>query len=230
DRLTGRENLEVARLLRKAPKNEIDRVLELADLRTAADRLAGGYSQGMRQRLAIARALIGAPDLLILDEPANGLDPDGILELRTFLRGLPEAQGVTVMISSHLLSEIESMADHVGLMHDGRLLVQSPLSDLKSAEQADVEFGVLNPKRALGVFRDLGIKARHDLDGAVYVDLKPEQQRPDPLAALTRKLVNEGVEVFQVATRQPSLESIYLNLVGRRSATSEARVAESADA
>lgn len=211
DRLTGRENLDIVRRLRRAPASEVDRVLELADLASAADRLAGGYSQGMRQRLGIARALIGRPDLLILDEPTNGLDPDGIRELRAFIRALPERDGATVFVSSHLLSEVEQVASHVGLIHDGRLVAQSALADLKAAQVPEVEIAVNDADRAAAFLDASGFRVRRGDRDVLHVAVP----RADPRAAaeLNRKLVDAGFGVSRLVIQDRSLEAIYLDLV-----------------
>lgn len=120
--LTVRENLEIQRRLKKADCSEIDRVISLLKLNEYAQRRAGHLSLGNKQRLSIARALINKPDLLILDEPANGLDPAGIIEIRTLLRSLVETEGVTVFMSSHLLDEVEHLADRIGIIHQGKLI------------------------------------------------------------------------------------------------------------
>ncbi|ESQ82617.1 ATP-binding cassette domain-containing protein [Asticcacaulis benevestitus] len=124
DHLTGYANLDTTRRLLNLPQGEIDRVLEIVGMRDAARARAGTYSLGMKQRLALARALLGAPKLLLLDEPTNGLDPDGIRAMRLLIRALPEQIGGTVFVSSHLLNEVEHIADHAGMMRDGRLVVQ----------------------------------------------------------------------------------------------------------
>lgn len=120
--LTVRENLDIQRRLKKADPSELDRVISLLKLKEYADRSAGHLSLGNKQRLSIARALINKPDLLILDEPANGLDPAGIIEIRTLLRSLVEKEGVTVFMSSHFLDEVEHLADRIGIIHQGKLL------------------------------------------------------------------------------------------------------------
>lgn len=130
--LTGRENLDLTRVLLGLPATEIDRVLEVVDMTGNGRRRVSDYSLGMRQRLGLARAMLGAPPVLILDEPTNGLDPDGIADMRRFLRDLPERTGATVLLSSHLLGEIEQTATHIGIVHDGRLVLEGELAVLKA--------------------------------------------------------------------------------------------------
>lgn len=120
--LTVRENLDIQRRLKKADRTELDRVISLLKLNEYADRSTGHLSLGNKQRLSLARALINKPELLILDEPANGLDPAGIIEIRKLLRSLVENEGVTVFMSSHILDEVDHLADRIGIIHQGKLL------------------------------------------------------------------------------------------------------------
>lgn len=129
--LTGEENLEIIRRILKLPKNSVREVLELTGLYEHRKRPVSKYSLGMKQRLGLAGALIGKPPVLILDEPTNGLDPSGIHEIRTLIRSLPKKYNCTVLVSSHLLSEMELMADDIGILNHGKLLFEGTLPDLK---------------------------------------------------------------------------------------------------
>lgn len=129
--LTGEENLDIVRKILGLPKSSITEALEIVGLTPYRKRLAKKYSLGMKQRLGLASALIGKPPILILDEPTNGLDPVGIHEIRTMIRSLPQQFACTVLVSSHLLSEIELMADNVGILNHGRLLFEGTLDALK---------------------------------------------------------------------------------------------------
>ncbi|MDE5587980.1 MAG: ABC transporter ATP-binding protein [Acetatifactor sp.] len=129
--LSGEENLEIIRRILGLPKSSVSEALEIAGLTQYKKRLAKKYSLGMKQRLGLASALIGKPPILILDEPTNGLDPVGIHEIRTLIRSLPNKWGCTVLVSSHLLSEIELMADNIGILNHGHLLFEGTLVELK---------------------------------------------------------------------------------------------------
>ena len=135
--LTGRENLDVIRRILGLRKNTVEDALELVGLSECGDRLAKKYSLGRKQRLGLAGALLGRPPILILDEPTNGLDPSGIHEIRNLVKSLPDLYDCTILISSHMLSEIELMADDIGILNHGRLLFEGSLDDLRhSTRQA----------------------------------------------------------------------------------------------
>ena len=211
-RLTGRENLELARRLISAPKSEVDRVLALVDLTKAKDRLAGTYSQGMRQRLGLARALLGEPKLLVLDEPTNGLDPDGIREVRELIRRLPGESGVTVFVSSHLLAEVEQMATHVGLMHRGKLLMQGTLGELKSRSAGFVDVGVTDAMAAARALAGLTVEVT-GLE-ALRVPM-PAGADPKRFAGeVNSTLVAAGFPVFRLSLPTMTLEDIYVQATG----------------
>ena len=129
--LTGRENLDIIRRILGLPQNAVEDALDLVGLSQFGDRLAKKYSLGMKQRLGLAGALLGRPPILILDEPTNGLDPSGIHEIRNLIKSLPTFYDCTVLISSHMLSEIELIADDIGILNHGRMLVEGSLDDLK---------------------------------------------------------------------------------------------------
>ena len=137
--LTGRENLDVIRRILGLGQNTVEDALELVGLSEFGDRLAKKYSLGMKQRLGLAGALLGRPPILILDEPTNGLDPSGIHEIRNLVKSLPDLYDCTVLISSHMLSEIELMADDIGILNHGRLLFEGSLDNLRhSTRQAGI--------------------------------------------------------------------------------------------
>lgn len=133
--LTGLENMQIIQKLKGVPEDAIASALKTVRLYEQKDKKLKNYSLGMRQRLGIAMALLGDPDILILDEPTNGLDPSGIQEIRTLIRTLSEERGITIIVSSHLLSEVEQMADYVGIIHHGHMLYQGRLDALEKEGQ-----------------------------------------------------------------------------------------------
>ncbi|WP_394694326.1 ATP-binding cassette domain-containing protein [Hyphobacterium sp.] len=207
--LTGRQNLAVTCHMRGIGKTDIDRVLDIVDLAKDAGRKAGEYSLGMRQRLGIARALLGEPDLLILDEPTNGLDPAGIREIRQLIADAPARFGTTILVSSHMLGEVEQMASHVGVMNQGRLLFQGTLTDLVRTAPHRLEIRLDDPDRGRALL------AAHwpevDISGTGLV--LPGVNEAEA-AAINRQLVEAGLAVTGLAIRPPALEDIFLSLTG----------------
>ena len=219
DRLTGRENLDLARRMLGVRASDIDRVLEVVDLRDAAGRLAGGYSLGMRQRLGLARAMLGQPRLLVLDEPSNGLDPEGMREMRALIRTLPERDGVTVFVSSHLLNEVEQIATHVGLMHDGRLLAQSTLAELKGAGERELAVTVVGAERAAAALADNGYAVCAPDSGSLRLAVPQDREAASFAAGVNLALVERGFAVSRLTSAEPTLEDVYLGLIAARGAT-----------
>ena len=206
--LSGRENLDLTRTLLGLPKSEIDRVLEVVEMTADAGRRVAGYSLGMRQRLGLARAMLGAPPVLVLDEPTNGLDPDGIADMRRFLRSLPERTGATVLLSSHLLGEIEQTATHVGILSQGRLVLEGALERLKAELAPEIAFAVDDTARGAALATARGFEVASADDGLV-ARLKPGEDARTAAAALNRALVEADVAVFSIGARPRSLEGIY---------------------
>jgi ABC-2 type transport system ATP-binding protein len=206
--LTGRENLEVTRRLCGAEREQIDRALQTVRLDEAEDRRVGGYSSGMRQRLGLALALLREPELLILDEPTNGLDPAGMLEMRRLLCRLPEEYGVTVFLSSHLLAEVEQVATHIGIIQEGRLCFQGTLEALQARMKEQVVLGVGQPEQAGPMLRQMGWTVHGNGGSRLTV---AANGRSDA-ALINAQLVGGGVSVYHLRLEQPTLEDIFLTL------------------
>jgi ABC-2 type transport system ATP-binding protein len=204
--MTGRENLEHFARMIGVGRDDIERVASIVSLHDRLGDRVSTYSLGMRQRLGIAQALLGDPRLLILDEPANGLDPAGIREMRELLRRLA-AEGLTVFVSSHLLAEIELMCDRVAIIHRGRLLQTGPVRDLVSTGR-EYELRTADPTRAAAVAAARGLTAR--LDGErLFVPLDEEQIPP-----FVDALVAEHIGVYQLQPRARTLEELFLEATG----------------
>ncbi|GAB2963059.1 ABC transporter ATP-binding protein [Hymenobacter coalescens] len=214
DHLSGHDNLEVTRRLRRLPRHRTAEVLALVGLTADAHRPARQYSLGMRQRLGIALALLPDPELLLLDEPTNGLDPNGIIELRELLLTLQRAHGKTILISSHLLSEIERVASHVGVIQQGELRFQGSLAELQT-RQADQAHIVIETQDAAAC-RQLLPAELHDAHVTGSGTLRLPFRSPERVAALARQLVAAGQPLYQIACRQPSLEETFLHLTTAR--------------
>ncbi len=205
--MTGRENLEHFARMLGVEKAEIDRVAELVALAHRLDQRVGTYSLGMRQRLGIAQALLGTPRVLILDEPANGLDPAGIREIRELLRHLASERQMSVFVSSHLLAEIELMCDRVAIIHHGRILREGSVHELISS-QREMEFRVGDVARAAEIVRQQGLAFRTEPD-RLWISID-ENDAPPVVAALTAA----GVSVFHAQRRVDTLEEMFLQATG----------------
>ena len=205
--LTAQENLEIVADLKGVPHKDIGRVLDIVHLTQDRNRRVGQYSLGMKQRLGIAMALLGSPKLLILDEPTNGLDPAGIQEMRALIRNMPAATGATVLISSHLLGEMEQMVEHVGIIDHGRMLFEGPLTELQRHSKGALTLRLLDPAKAAPILRANGLTAHSD---SCVVTLPPLQDAL--LADLVQKLAACGAGVVELTPRTKTLEEIFLSL------------------
>ncbi|HVZ30477.1 MAG TPA: ABC transporter ATP-binding protein [Asticcacaulis sp.] len=210
ERLTGRENLEVARLLTGAGREEVDRVLEVVELTAAAGKIAKTYSQGMKQRLGLARALLGGPRLLILDEPTNGLDPEGIRAFRELIRALPARQDVTVFVSSHLLAEVEEIASHIGILDKGRLVMQGDMAALKQQSQRTASISVQDSAEAAKLLAAKGMKCEIRDAETVVLEVAGSAPPRDVLTDINRYLVENGCVPFEIRMLRTTLEDLYM--------------------
>jgi ABC-2 type transport system ATP-binding protein len=212
--LSGFDNVDLTRRALGLRPAETWRVLDLVDLRDVAKQRAGDYSLGMRQRLGICRALLGEPRLLILDEPTNGLDPAGVTDMRRLIRDLPNRQGVSVFVSSHLLAEVEQVATHVGLMFQGALVAQSSLADMLASLPRRIEMGVARAEQAVLRLKAARVDAvAHGADRLhIAIGNRGQENRAhEEPAALNAMLVREGFDVSSIRIRQPSLEEVFLS-------------------
>lgn len=205
--LTAQENLEIVADLKGVPHKDIGRVLDIVHLTQDRNRRVGQYSLGMKQRLGIAMALLGSPKLLILDEPTNGLDPAGIQEMRALIRNMPVATGATVLISSHLLGEMEQMVEQVGIIDHGHILFEGPLTELQRHSRGNVTLRLLDPAKAAPILRANGLTAHSD---SCVVTLPPLQDAL--LADLVQKLAACGAGVVELTPHTKTLEEIFLSL------------------
>ena len=205
--LTAQENLEIVADLKGVPHKDIGRVLDIVHLTQDRNRRVGQYSLGMKQRLGIAMALLGSPKQLILDEPTNGLDPAGIQEMRALIRNMPAATGATVLISSHLLGEMEQMVEQVGIIDHGHILFEGPLTELQRHSRGNVTLRLLDPAKAAPILRANGLTAHSD---SCVVTLPPLQDAL--LADLVQKLAACGAGVVELTPRTKTLEEIFLSL------------------
>lgn len=209
--LSGEENLRIVQTMRGVPEKNIREVLEIVRLTDAKDKRAAHYSLGMKQRLGLAAALLGYPRLLILDEPTNGLDPAGIQEMRELIKELPQRFGMTVVVSSHLLAEIDQMADHVGIIREGELVFQDSLTALHSRSKHHLALRTTDNLHAQAILRERRLHVSEGEDGYLVLPLLND----DTTAALAELLVTQSIGVLRLEERQKSLEDIFLELTGK---------------
>lgn len=212
ENLTARENLLInTKIIGVHKKNAIDEALEIVGLQHEHKKLVGNYSLGMKQRLGIARALLHYPELLILDEPTNGLDPIGIKEMRKLIKSLAVERNMTIFISSHILSEIEQLADHVGIIHEGKLLEEVDFDTLRKRNRKYLEFQVSNDnKAAMLLEKHLGIfdYEVHEA-GNIRVYSHIGQQ-----GAINKVFVQHDIDVSKIIMSEDRLEDYFTKLVG----------------
>ena len=208
--LTGEENLRIVQTLRGAPERDIKEVLSIVRLDGQKGKQVAHYSLGMKQRLGLAAALLGFPKLLILDEPTNGLDPAGIQEMRELICSLPGQFGMTVLVSSHLLSEIDQMADHVGIIREGELVFQDTLAALHARSRHHLALRTTDNGQAARLLGESRIPCTPE-DGYLILPLLTDADA----AKLSRFLAAHRVDLLRIEERQKSLEDIFLELTGK---------------
>lgn len=206
--LTGRENMEIIRRLLDLPKKNIEEAVHIVRMENQMEKKVKNYSLGMKQRLGIAMALARCPKLLILDEPTNGLDPAGIEEMRELIKMLPKQYGMTVMISSHILSEIDQMATVVGIINQGCLIFQERMSVLNMQREPQIILRTSDNNHAFQLLKKAN--PQRTTDGLQIGALTDEQT-----GAVVQCLCSNGISVYRVEEHRESLEDIFLNLTGK---------------
>lgn len=209
--LTAVENLKILQKVYRCSTRRIEEVLELVGLAKTGNKKASQFSLGMKQRLGIATALLHNPSLLILDEPTNGLDPNGILEIRELLQNLNQNHGITILISSHLLSEVEKLVTHVSIINRGNLLFQGTLPELigKQRQSSFIIFETSDDSKSAQIIGGFGVTSRIEAGKVATPILEKET-----VAAINQKLVQSNVEVYQVSKVENDLERIFFDVIG----------------
>jgi ABC-2 type transport system ATP-binding protein len=202
---SGRNHLRVLAAAAGLPRSRVEEVLELVELKNAAKRRVKGYSLGMRQRLGLATALLGDPEVLVLDEPANGLDPAGIRWLRDLLRSLA-AEGRTILISSHVLAEVAQTVDRVVIIHRGRLIQQATIEEVLAGAKGLTRFKTPEALRLRELLAATGATVSEAEDGALAVDVTPEQVGETAAA--------NGIVLHELVVERATLEEVFLELTG----------------
>lgn len=210
--LTARENLEIhRRLMRVTDKKRIEEVLELVNLQDVPDKMVKGFSLGMKQRLGIARALLHNPEFLILDEPTNGLDPLGIKEIRQLIIDLAKIHGITILVSSHILSEIHQMVTKIGIINSGHLLEEMEYETIKERNKHFIEIRVSDDKKA-------SFLLENNLSIENYLVTEPGiiriYERLEESSFINRTFVQNGIDVAEIRLSKDTLEEYFLKLTG----------------
>jgi ABC-2 type transport system ATP-binding protein len=209
DHLSGFDNLEITRKLRRLPSNRTTEALKTVNLLQDARRPVKHYSMGMKQRLGLALTIISEPELLILDEPTNGLDPHGIIEIRELLLALKKEKGTTIFISSHILSEIERIASHVGIINKGALLFQGTLDELREIGVSTVFIETSEPEKGLKLLRENNFpKAKLNETSLIETDIENKEE----INKITRLFVKNEIPVFGISNSKKDLEQLFLDI------------------
>jgi len=208
--LTGIENLRIICTLKNVPEKEIHRVLSIVRLEKQKGKKVKEYSLGMKQRLGLAGALLGNPKLLVLDEPTNGLDPAGMQEIRDLIRSLPQQNDMTVMVSSHLLSEIDQMATAVGIINHGELVFQGSLATLHQKSTHQNAIRTMDNHTASKILQMQGLACTEKEDYLMIPALSDER-----IAVFIQDLIHSGVHVVRIEERNSNLEDIFLEMTGK---------------
>jgi len=206
--LTAKENLEIYRLIYQCNKSRIAEVLNIVGLENTGSKKAKQFSLGMKQRLSIAIALLHQPELLILDEPTNGLDPNGIIETRELIKKLNQEHNTTILVSSHILNEVERMATHVGIIHKGKMLFQGTLNELQQMKtrQTLLEVATNDNAKAVDI---LGLKYMpKQQNGKIILPFTNNEQS----AVINRLLIQNGVDVYSLHPQQNDLEQLFIDI------------------
>ncbi len=208
--LSASENLELLRLIHQCPRSRILEALKLVGLQDTGPKKAGQFSLGMKQRLSIAVAILHEPSLLILDEPTNGLDPNGMIEVRELLKRLNSERGMTILVSSHLLAEIDKLVSHVGVINKGRLVFQGTLDGFKQGRELSraVILDTGDPARTILILAEHGVHSRLEEGKVIMTPLANDQ-----IALVNRWLVTAGIDVYGISAVRGDLESVFMELI-----------------
>ena len=206
--LTAKENLEIYRLIYRCNKSRVEEVLKIVSLENTGRKKAKQFSLGMKQRLSIAIALLHQPELLILDEPTNGLDPNGIIEVRELLKSLNKEHNTTVIVSSHILNEVERMATHVGIIHKGKMLFQGELHELQQmkTKPASLEIETSDNKKAIELMQEKFTVQQ--TSGKIILPFQTKEHA----ASINKMLVQNDIDVYALHPQQTDLEQLFIDI------------------
>lgn len=208
--LSGIDNLRIAAMLKGVEEAQITDLLSIVRLASQKDKKVSQYSLGMKQRLGLATALLGYPKLLILDEPTNGLDPAGIQEMRELIVSLPKAYGMTVLVSSHMLTEIDQMADYAGIIRQGQLIFEDSLENLHQRSQGNIIIRTDNEEKTSRILEEKHILFCREEKSFLLPKMKDEA-----IGRISYSLFENDIMIYQIETKEKSLEDIFLSLTGK---------------
>jgi lantibiotic transport system ATP-binding protein len=208
--LTAFENLKLLQKIYRCPESRMKEVLELVGLASTGSKRLSQFSLGMKQRMGIAIALLNNPALLVLDEPTNGLDPNGMIEIRELLLKLNREQGTTILISSHLLAEIEKLVSHIGVINKGVMLFEGTIDALKEKQRqfSHVCFETSDPGRTALLLKASALEPQLQNE-SVFLEFTSREQ----IARINQQLIREGIDLYEVKVVRNDLESIFMNLI-----------------
>ena len=208
--LTAKQNLEVVGTIFSTTKDRIEKVLSIIGLSNTGKKVAGEFSLGMKQRLALGISILNQPKLLILDEPTNGLDPNGIIEIRELLIKINKEEGITILISSHILTEIEKLVSHLSIINKGKLLYQGTIKELNELKQNghDVIVETSDMHKTSLIMENMKISFR-ELNGKLLFRFSSNKG----IAELTKNLISSGVDVYEITKEKNNLENIFMDLI-----------------
>lgn len=210
EHLSGRENLEITRIIRKVPAKRIAEVLDLVKLADSANKKVKHYSLGMKQRLGLALALLSGPELLVLDEPVNGLDPAGIIETRQLLLDINRSSGVSIFLSSHLLTEIEKLVTHIGVINKGRLVFQGTIDHLKEINKNQNTIVIQTDNNAKATYL---LKDKYIIEQKSQNTLEIPFESKEQVASICKRLVTEDISLYQVNVSSKDLEQTFIEII-----------------
>lgn len=210
--LTARENLEIYRPVYNTAKEKVDEVLKIVGLSDTGKKLVKKFSLGMKQRLSIALALLPSPELLVLDEPANGLDPAGIIELRELIKKLNIEHGMTILVSSHLLGEVEKMVSHIGIIYKGKMLFQGTIPELYQFQKkgSKLLINTSDNKLAMQLLQE---QQPEKGEGGFFVPYRDQAQ----VASIHRTLAQNKLDVYLLQPKENDLEQLFIDLTSQQS-------------
>lgn len=206
--LTGMENMKIVQALKNVPKKNIEKAIKIVGLENHMNKKVKNYSLGMKQRLGVAMAISNFPRLLILDEPTNGLDPAGMEEMRELIKSFPKEYGITVMISSHILDEMEKTVTNIGIINKGHMIFEGSLEEFKRNSHPVISIRTSNPQKSFHLLQEHYPKLTES--GIILKDLSDNK-----IADCAKRLVDNGVELFRMEERSKSLEELFIQLTGK---------------